>query len=158
MTESVSPYYKAVVEKILNAEESDPRFEGACNALISALEGGATISKTAASWDLGRDGVGLGSAKGVYVLSSLRDDIDGKVLSDLERIKGTTKGIKRLYFCLSNRLSEHRRDGTEAVLRREVDGEFEVICFGSLQLCEIAAQHPGVIERFYKAGLMTSCG
>lgn len=148
---TLSPYFKAVVEKVLNAEESDPRFEAASNALIAALEGGAPISKTAASWDLGRDGVGLGAAEGLYVLSSLRDDIDAKILSDLERIKSTTRGIKRLYFCLSNRLSEHSREKYEAQLTAESDADFPIVCYGSLQLSEIAVQYPGVIERFYSA-------
>lgn len=150
-TTTLSPYFRAVVEKVLNAEESDPRFEAASNALIAALEGGAPISKTAASWDLGRDGVGLGLARGLYVLSSLRDDIDAKVLSDLERITSTTRGIKRLYFCLSNRLSEHSREKYEAQLTAESDDAFPIVCYGSLQLSEIAVQHPEVIERFYSA-------
>lgn len=149
--ETQSPYYKVVVEKVINAEHSDPRFEVVCNSLVSALEGGATVVGTSASWDLGRDGVGLASAQGLYVLSSLRDDIDVKVLDDLERITSTTRGIKRLYFCLSNRVSEHSRAKYEAQLSGEAGGAFDIVCLGSGQLSDVAARHLGLIEQHYGA-------
>lgn len=150
-TKPTSPYFKVVVEKVFNAETSDPRFEAACNSLVSALEGGAVVLGTSASWDLGRDGVGYGSADGLYVLTSLRDDIDNKVLDDLERITSTTRGIKRLYFCLSNRISEYGRSRYEAQLLAESGVDIAITCLGSGQLAEIAADHAEIVQQHYGA-------
>lgn len=149
--QAASPYLKVVFEKVLNAETSDPRFEAACNSLVSALEGGASVFGTSASWDLGRDGVGYGAANGIYVLSSLRDDIDHKVLDDLQRITSTTQRIKRLYFCLSNRISEHARTKYEAQLLSEAGQDISITCLGSGQLAEIADRNPEIAERHYGA-------
>ncbi|WP_041929679.1 hypothetical protein [Methylibium petroleiphilum] len=129
-----SPFKVAVIEQVLANENNDARFERFANSVVSAIEGGAKVLPTSASWDLGRDGVGVGKATGLYVCSSLRDDIDNKTLEDIERISTTTHNISRLYFCLSNRISEHRRAQFEAQLGAETDSKFPITCLGGNHL------------------------
>lgn len=137
---------------VIESETNDFRFETFCRGVVSALEGGATILSTSLSWDLGRDGVGVGTAAGMYVCTSLRDDVDAKALADIQRIKDTTRGITRLYFCSSQRLSEHGRDKIEQALSREFDNEIPVVCLGAAQLVETAQQRsPDLLEKQYGA-------
>ena len=146
-----SPFMVAVIEKVLELENNDARFERFANSIVSQVEGGAKILSTSSSWDLGRDGFGVGKASGIYVCSSLRDDIDQKTLADIERITGTTQHINRLYFCLSNRVSEHSRSKFEAQLASEVDAKFPITCLGANHIADIAAKAPELAEEFYGA-------
>lgn len=140
-----------VSQAVLAIETNDSRFESFCRDIVSLLEGGATIFSTSASWDLGRDGVGAGVARGIYVCTSLRDDVDAKALSDIERVTSTTAGITRLYFCSSQPLSEHRITLLETQLSNEVNHAFPITCLGATQLTEAAAPEPAIIERKYSA-------
>ena len=149
--EANSPFRLAVVEQVLANENNDARFERFANAIVSQLEGGAIVLSTAASWDLGRDGFAVAAASGLYVCSSLRDDIDNKTLEDIERITSTTPRISRLYFCLSNRISEHRRSQYEAQLGAETDSKFPITCLGGNHLAELAAKSPEIAELYYGA-------
>ena len=146
-----NPIELTVSQAVLTLETNDGRFERFCQDVVSLIEGGAIIFSTSTSWDLGRDGVGAGRAQGIYVCVSLRDDVDGKALSDIERIRATTSNIKKLYFCSSYNLSEHKISLLEAQLGKEVDYSFEVKCLGASQLTEAAARDPEIIERQYGA-------
>jgi hypothetical protein len=91
----------------------------------------------------------------MYVCTSLRDDVDTKALTDIQRIKDTTRGITRLYFCSSQRLSEHGRNKIEQALVREFDDEFPVVCLGATQLVETAQQRsPDLLEKQYGAEII----
>lgn len=141
---------QTVSTTVLELETNDYRFERFCNAVVSELEGGAVIFSTSPSWDLGRDGVGGGRAAGIYVCTSLRDDVDEKALSDIERVTSTTSGITRLYFCSSHRLSEHRRQSIESVLGNETDYAFPIVCLGATQLIESDRAHGSAqMEKHY---------
>ncbi|WP_146750255.1 hypothetical protein [Pseudomonas sp. RIT411] len=141
---------QTVSTTVLGMETSDYRFESFCNAIVSTLEGGAVIFSTSLSWDLGRDGVGGGRASGLYVCTSLRDDIDAKALSDIARITATTSNISRIYFCSSHCLSEHRRQSIESLLADKVDKAFPIICLGASQLVETdLSRSSGLLERHY---------
>jgi hypothetical protein len=135
---------------VLGAETNATRFEGFCRAVVSKIEGDALIFSTSASWDLGRDGVGAGRASGLYVCCSLRDDVDSKALSDIQRLASTTQGIKRVYFCSNHSLSEHRRTTIEKTLLEEVDDAFEIVCLGIIQILEAARQYDAkIIQNYY---------
>ncbi|MGG7604666.1 hypothetical protein [Massilia sp. BKSP1R2A-1] len=144
-----SPLVVSITTKILDIETNDGRFEGLCRSAVSILEGDAQILSTSASWDMGRDGVGFGKAEGIYVCASLRDDVDAKALSDLQRLALTTKRVKKVYFCSSHDLSEHRRDKIATQLENEVDHKFSIVVCGSRQLAEAAATKVEVLNRFY---------
>lgn len=148
-----SDYGRVVLEQVLAKETNDQRFERFCNAVVSAMEGDAKILSTSASWDLGRDGVGYAKAAGIYVCTSLRDDIDAKVLADIQRITSTTKNIKSIYFCLSNKISEHTRVKYQGQLSAELDGKIGITCLGGGQLAEAVGAHPDIPERFYAADI-----
>ena len=141
----------SVSQAVLAVESNDGRFEAFCNAVVAKLEGDARILSTSKSWDLGRDGVGFGRADGIYVLTSLRDDPDIKMLNDIERIGATTKGIRVAYFCSTQPISEHARDQIQNTLRVQCDNAFDIRAMGSAQLCEVALAHPGLIEQYYGA-------
>lgn len=148
-----SPYGQSVIEQVLHQETNDTRFERFCNSVVSAVEGGALVLSTSASWDMGRDGVGVAKASGIYVCTSLRDDIDNKVLTDLQRITSTTKKIEKLYFCLSNRVSEYRRNMFEGQLKSELDADFSITCFGGNHLAELVGRYTEIPEQFYSADI-----
>lgn len=143
---------QTVSTAVLGMETSDYRFEGFCNAVVSTLEGGAVIFSTSLSWDLGRDGVGGGRASGIYICTSLRDDVDEKAVSDIARITSTTHNISRIYFCSSHCLSEHRRQSIESLLAEKVNKAFPIVCLGASQLVETDLGHgSGLLEQYYGA-------
>jgi hypothetical protein len=144
-----NPIELTVSQAVLALENNDGRFENFCRDVVSLIEGNAIIFSTSKSWDLGRDGVGAGTARGVYVCVSLRDDVDDKTLTDLQRITSTTARIERLYFCSSQRLSEHRITLLESQLASETDNAFPITCLGATQLTEATAVDPSIVERFY---------
>lgn len=147
----MDPIGLTVSQSVLNFETNDARFEAFCRDVVSLLEGGSPILTTSTSWDLGRDGVGVGAARGIYVCASLRNDVDQKALNDLARIRETTKGIEKLYFCSSHKLSEQRITNIQSALEREADQEFSVTCLGATQLTEVSARDPAIFDRYYRA-------
>lgn len=152
MPEGFTSLAQTISTAVLEMETNDFRFESFCNAVVSGLEGEAVIFSTSRSWDLGRDGIGGGRAAGIYVCTSLRDDVDDKSLADIERITSTTSGITRLYFCSSHRLSEHRRQSIENVLANETDYVFPIVCLGATQLTEAdCARDSAQLEKHYGA-------
>jgi hypothetical protein len=146
-----NPIELTVSQAALTQETNDGRFENFSRDVVSVLEGGATIFSTSFSWDLGRDGVGAGKARGIYICATLRDDVDQKALNDLERISSTTRDIQRIYFCSSQRLSEHKKTLLEAQLSSEIDGKYPITVLGATQLTEAVASRPEVVERYYAA-------
>jgi hypothetical protein len=146
-----NPIELTVSQAALIQETNDGRFENFSRDAVSVLEGGATIFSTSSSWDLGRDGVGAGKARGIYVCASLRDDVDQKALKDLERISSTTRDIQRIYFCSSQRLTENKIALLEGQLSSEIDGKHPVTVLGATQLTEAVASRPEVVERYYAA-------
>lgn len=135
--------------QVLSIETNDRRFEDFCREVIGVLEGGALILGTSASWDLGRDGVGAVRASGIYLCSSLRDDVDAKALGDIDRIVSTTKDIKRLYFCSSRELSEHKRSSIETALLAESDYKFPITVLGASQIIEMASTDIKILNKYY---------
>lgn len=146
-----NPIELTVSQAALVQENNDGRFESFCRDAVAVLEGGATIFSTSPSWDLGRDGVGAGKARGIYVCASLRDDADVKALDDLGRLSSTTKEIQRVYFCSSQRLSEHRRTLLETQLFAHVEGKYPITVLGASQLTEAVAGRPEIVEKYYAA-------
>jgi len=146
-----SEYLSRVEEVVINGETNDFRFERFCNAAVSHAEGGVAVTGTSTSWDMGRDGVGVGRGSGIYVCTSLRDDIDVKAVSDVERISNTTKGIKTLYFCSSQNLSEHRSDQIRAAILDLVDHKFGAVVLGAQKLAELGRLQGTILERHYGA-------
>jgi predicted nucleic acid-binding protein len=111
------------VDQVLAGEHDDDRFETFANEVVSAVEG-KTIVSTSRSWDLGRDGRGLGPAHGIFVLSSLRTDID-KPKTDASRLKATTWKIRHVYYAaprlVSESVMEDHCKAIRAVLGEDVD-------------------------------------
>lgn len=150
-----NPFEATVSEAILAVETNDGRFESFCRDVVSLIEGGAPILPTSKSWDLGRDGVGAGTANGIYVCASLRDDVDLKALQDLGRLKSTTRQIGRVYFCSSLKLSEKRISTIEGQLAQEVENAFPISCLGAVQLVDAARSDATVFARHYGAEIQS---
>ena len=150
-SEHLEGFLGNVDQIVIQAETNDGRFERFCIAVASFAEGNVQITGTSTSWDLGRDGVGIGRASGIYLCTSLRDDIDKKALSDLERVSESTSQIKKLYFCFSQRLSEHQVEKLRGQLSSESDHKFEIAVLGSIQLAELGRKEGKAIERHYGA-------
>lgn len=67
-----NPIELTVSQAVLVMEVNDGRFEKFCREAVSLIEGGASIFSTSTTWDLGRDGVGAGAARGTYVSSPVK--------------------------------------------------------------------------------------
>ena len=94
----------AWVDQILAHEYDDVRFEAFANKVVSVLEGKSIVS-TSKSWDLGRDGRGLGSRQGTFVLTTLRTDVN-KPKTDAARLKDTALKIRHVYYVAPRLTSE----------------------------------------------------
>lgn len=149
-TTAESQFHSHVYEIVITNETNSGRFEAFCVGAVSELEGGQPVLTTTTSWDLGRDGVGYGRAQGLYVCCSLRDDADAKALQDLERLTETTKIVKTVYFCSSQKLSEHKLEQIQTALAKEVDYKFDIRCLGAHQLAQVLAGSEA-LQRHYKA-------
>ncbi len=144
-------YLERVDEVVINGETNFYRFERFCIAAVSHAEGGAVVTGTSSVWDRGRDGLGVGRGSGIYVCVTLRDDVDEKALSDLERISDTTPDARLLYFCSSQNLTEHRRDKMASALQAEIGDAFKVIVLGAIQLADLGRLEAKALERHYGA-------
>lgn len=149
-TSKNSPFYINIVERIINSETVPIRFENFANSVVEKLENAPVLS-TSKSWDLGRDGVGFGNGKGLFVLTSLRDDVDAKFFSDLERIKHTSKNLKIMYFCTSHTLSEYKREFLRNQLNSETDNLYTIEVLGASQLTELSIKYDDIAGRVYAA-------
>jgi len=125
-----------ILVEVLRMERSASRFERYANAVISKLEGGATVVSTGASWDLGRDGRQL-RGREVFVCSSLRDDLEPKVLGDIERLLKSAPSAKRVYFCFTHELSEYRNEQIKANIRQQMSKTLEVEILDVRQIAEV---------------------
>lgn len=148
-----SHFRESMLHKVIELETNDGRFESFCQSVISIIEGGAVVLPTSRSWDLGRDGVGAGPAAGVFVCCSLRDDVDLKALTDIERLIATTPDLGFIYFCSSQNLSEYRINQIETELRTALEFKTPVKCLGSLQLASVANREAVVAEKHYGSEL-----
>lgn len=142
----------SITQKVIEAETNDGRFESLCSAVVGFLEGGARLLPTSVTWDRGRDGVGVGNASGIIVCASLRDDVDVKAANDIRRVAETTRNVSHVYFCSSQRLTEHRKDQIEEALRNELpEFDFQIRSLGSIQLAPLAREEGVVLDRLYGA-------
>ncbi len=145
----MSEFLSNVEQTVLSAEENPSRFERFCVEVLSAVEGGAAVVPTSAVWDRGRDGRGIGALTGLFVCSSLRDDVDAKSIEDVERLSQTTRQVTRLYFCSSQPLTEHRSDQMAASIAEYFPASTAVVVLGSKQLADLGRRHDGILERLY---------
>lgn len=143
--------YAPIAEIILENERNDYRFETfACE--ICGKHEGVTFVPTSQSWDRGRDGRAIGSAKGSHrniLCATLNRDVDSKVDNDLLRVTATSSP-DRLVYCSSQRLSEEKLDDVTKIIRRHVaSGSVETL--GAIQLAKLAEKYSDIFERYYKA-------
>ena len=92
------------VNQVLAHEHDDVRFEAFANEVVSVLEGKPIVG-TSRSWDLARDGRGLGARQGTFVLTTLRIDA-GKPRTDAARLKATAWKIRHVYYVAPRLVSE----------------------------------------------------
>lgn len=127
---------KEWVRQILESEHDDGRFEQFANAISSVLEGRPIVG-TSASWDLGRDGRGLGSAAGVYVLATLRADIE-KPKADATRLKEKSKP-KRVYYFTARPHSEQTLTNHASAIQAIIGSRVVVESLGAIQIADLVA-------------------
>lgn len=140
-------------EAILKGEVNDSRFEKFCQALLQKSEG-VTIVPTSASWDQGRDGISIRPSSGSHsevLCCTITDKIDGKVISDAQRLAETKTTPHHVYYCFSLDLSDHRRDELAADFRVHLKGTYSVSMLGAKQLASIAERFPELFRDFYHA-------
>ncbi|MBB5944384.1 hypothetical protein [Xanthomonas sp. 3307] len=146
-----NPLIGNIYEIVIKTDTNDGRFESFACGVVSQLEGNGSILTTRPKWDLGRDGVGFGASKGIFVCASLRDDVDAKALSDMSRLEDKTCGIKKVYFCSSQLLTEHARNKITSALIQEYGSTYEYEVLGAHQLRELSLRDPDLIKTKYAA-------
>ena len=123
------------VEQILAYEHDDVRFEAFANDIASILEGQPIVG-TSASWDLGRDGRGLGPRHGVFVLATLRTDTD-KAKTDASRLKAQARRIRRVYYVAPRLTSEAILEKHCAEIRSILGNSVVVDAIGQHQILDL---------------------
>ena len=123
------------VEQILSRDTDAQRFENFAVALACILEG-APIVQTSRSWDLGRDGRGVGSRHGVFALATLRTDI-AKPLTDARRLKAKAQTIKRIYYVAARLVSEAVLDEHRLALQKVFGDKVQIDPLGGRQISDL---------------------
>lgn len=137
--------------EIISSEVHSSRFEDFSNSIVSAIEGGAVIVRTSASWDLGRDGRSVSRSGAIFCCASLKDSVDQKASGDISRLIQFVQPPARLYFCSSQKLSEHGVNAIESYLRGILSDEFNITVLGAIQLAELMIRFPGVGLQYFSA-------
>ena len=125
------------VDQILSREADAHRFEAFAVALTSVLEG-RPIVQTSRSWDLGRDGRGVGSQHGVFVLATLRTDV-AKPLEDARRLKTKVRIIKRVYYVAARLVSEEVLEKHRLELQKLFGNKVQVDPIGGRQISDLVS-------------------
>jgi len=134
---NVVPVLPSWVEQVLAREHDDVRFEAFANDVVSVLEG-KPILATSKSWDLGRDGRGVGSRQGTYVLTTLRSDSD-KPRDDATRLKATAWKLRHVYYVAPRLVSEKVLEEHSEVIRSILGNEVPIDSIGGTQLSDLVA-------------------
>lgn len=142
---------EGIVQAIVGAESFPERFERFVNDVVGELEGGIQVLSTSRSYDIGRDGRAEGQGKGLFTCCSLTDDVDDKAESDVNKLVASTIGIRRIYFCSSQPLSEYRCAAIERNLRRLLPEGATIIVLGRDHLAQYGARAPQLVQAHYRA-------
>ncbi len=130
------------------------RFEQFASELVSQIEGGRPVLSTSLTYDRGRDGKTIGPGPRVYVCSSLNDTPDDKALSDIERIRESRVDVQRIYFCTSQKLTEHAGDKIAGLLRAKLGDGVSIEVLGAYDLADFAVRCPEVAHKSYSAEIL----
>lgn len=125
----------AWVDHILSHERDDNRFEVFANEVVSVLEGKPIVG-TSRSWDLARDGRGLGSRQGTFVLTTLRTDVD-KPKDDASRLKATAWKIRHVYYVAPRIVSEAVLEEHCTAIRTALGNDVPIDPIGGPQLADL---------------------
>lgn len=127
------------------------RFEQFANDLVSKIEGDRPVLSTSLTYDRGRDGKTIGPGPRVYICSSLNDIPDDKALADIDKIAASKAPVQRIYFCSSQKLTEHAGDRIAALLRAKLGDDVSVEFLGAYHLADFAVRFPEVAHKSYSA-------
>ncbi len=125
------------VDQIVAIESNDDRFEAFANEVVSILEGKAIVG-TSKSWDLGRDGRGLGPAHGIFVLTTLRKD-SNKAKTDAARLKATAWKIRHVYYVAPRHVSDKVLEDHCRAIRSILGDDVTVDPIGGPQLAQLVS-------------------
>jgi hypothetical protein len=140
------------VARAVIADEAYPlRFEQFAASLASRIEGGTRIVTTSSNYDQTRDGVPVGAGPRAYLCCSLTDEVDDKVEADAKKLGKSTKGIERLYFCLSQKLTERAEDRLAATVAKLAGCAGRVTVLGREKLAGFASQYDDILRHHYPA-------
>lgn len=137
---------KAVIEN----ESNSVRFENFCNEVIGKYAG-ITILPTSVSWDMGRDGRAITRDHSVATATSLRGDVDAKMVGDLQRMLPDLTTPARLYFCTSEYRSGYAIANLERTLRDLCPAGVTPFALGLKELVELGTRWPTSFLKFYTA-------
>lgn len=129
------PIPSSWIEQILDREQDDHRFEAFANDVVSVLEGKSVLG-TSKSWDLGRDGKGVGARHGTFVITTLRTD-SGKPKTDAEHLKAAAPKIRHVYYVAPRLVSETKLEEHAKEIRAVLGADVPIDSIGRVQLTEL---------------------
>lgn len=138
-----------ISKAVLLAEQYPVRFEAFCRDAISGLEGGHPIFMTSANYDRGRDLRSVGAGAQIIGCCSLTDSIEDKAIADVKKNVAAGTKIKKLYFCSSKPVTEHRGDALKVEIRALLPPGTEVEVLGNEQLSQYGTDEPGTLTTHY---------
>jgi len=147
-----------IIKSLFNFEDSPFRFEKVCIDLYRKAEG-VELVPTSTSWDLGIDARTIsvlfkGRELGAVLCATLSADVDEKVERDIRRVVEKITP-KRIVYCSSRPLSEHRCDRIEANIRTLAPSADSVVVLGQIQLVELGQRYQEVLQKHYAAEIHT---
>ncbi len=144
----VQKFHAGAVKTVMESDTFSERFERFCCSLIGKIEG-VDVVPTSTTWDRGRDGRSVGGAVDCLVATSLTNKVEQKVSDDFTKIEKNKISSRKLYFCSSQPLSEHRCDLLKQEIFKIVGTERDVDVLGSIQLSELSLNWKDVVSQYY---------
>lgn len=143
------------VTQVLELERSDVRFEAFANELVSALEGQPVVG-TSRSWDLGRDGRGYGSRRGVHVLTTLGND-PSKPRDDATRLRSGRLPIRHIYYVAPRIVSESVLEDHCREIHAVLGDKVQIDPLGRTQIVDLVSHERdgGAFSRNYSGELVS---
>jgi hypothetical protein len=134
--------------------DSNPiRFEEFCADLVSLLEGGLAVVTTSRNYDQGRDGLSISSRTFLAACCSLTAVVDKKFAADIKKVTTKTRGLRALYICTNQPLTQHAEDKLRSKLASAAafDGTTRIVSLDTIAKLSRQPRFRHLLTTHYRA-------
>lgn len=142
-----------VAEIILESERSPIRFENFCIELLTQVEG-IQFVPTSTNYDRSRDGRAASPTRAFLGATTEKErKLDAKVRQDSTGLAKSNP--HRVAYCISTKLTEHRLDELEKIVRKILKPSCSVTMYSAIQLAALAHQdrYEPIFRKHYRSEL-----